>query len=50
MYSDISLLGVSAELLHHVSSRWVNFHEIWYLSIFFNICQEKSSFIKIWQE
>jgi len=35
MYSYISLLGVSAELLHHVSSRWANFHEIWYLSIFF---------------
>ena len=28
----------------------MDFHEIWYLSIFRKICRENSSFIKIWQE
>ena len=35
------------------SSRWTDFDNIWYLSFFFffsKICQENSSFIKIWQE
>jgi hypothetical protein len=36
--------------VEQISSHWTDFHEIWYLIIFSQICLEYPSFIKIWQE
>jgi hypothetical protein len=40
------LLSVRMEQL---GSNWMDFYEIWYLSIFSKTCRENSSFNKIWQ-
>jgi hypothetical protein len=35
--------------MEQLGSHWTDFHEIWYLRIFSEICSEKSNFIKIRQ-
>ena len=36
--------------IEQLGSSWTDFYEIWYFSIFLNICSQNSSFIKIWRE
>ena len=36
--------------MKQLCSHWMDFHEIWHLSIFLKICPEKLSFIKITQQ
>jgi hypothetical protein len=36
--------------MEQLGSHWTDFHEIWYVGIFSNICPENSSLIKIGQE
>jgi hypothetical protein len=36
--------------MEQLGSHWADFHEIWYLKMFWKICLENPSFIKIWQE
>jgi hypothetical protein len=36
--------------MEQLDFHWMDFHEILYLSVFFKICRENSSFIRIGQE
>jgi hypothetical protein len=36
--------------IEQLGSHWTDFHELLYLNIFFEICREDPSFIKIGQE
>jgi len=36
--------------IEQLGSNWTDIYEIWYLSIFLNMCSQNSSFIKIWKE
>ena len=39
-----------SDRIKQLGSNWADFHKIWYSSISWKICREKSSVVKIWQE
>jgi len=44
---SVCCLSICMQLLR---SQWLDFHEIWHLSIFKKYVKKNSDFIKIWQE